>query len=142
LVDLTHIDNAAWAHVLAAEKLSPGSANAGKAYFISDGQPVNLWTWIGTLLNDLGLPPVARSLPLGPAFRLGSFLEWVYRTFRLEGDPPLTRFVAYQLALPHYYDIGAAERDFGYRPLADLSQAWSSLIGALARPASSSSASR
>ena len=28
----------------------------------------------------------------------------------------MTRFLAKQLSTPHWFDIGAARRDFGYRP--------------------------
>src|SRR5262249_29114610 len=42
-VDVTYIDNAAAAHLLAADRLAPGSPVAGQAYFISQGEPVALW---------------------------------------------------------------------------------------------------
>jgi 2-alkyl-3-oxoalkanoate reductase len=35
MVDVTYVDNAAVAHLLAADRLTPGSPVAGKAYFIS-----------------------------------------------------------------------------------------------------------
>ena len=131
LVDLTHVDNAAWAHILAAEHLHEGSANAGKAYFISDGQPLCLWTWIASLLRELGMPPVPRTLPLPVAFSLGRLCEWLYRTLRLEGDPPMTRFLACELALPHFYEIEAARRDFAYRVLVEPQEGWKLLVNSL-----------
>ena len=38
-------------------------------------------------------------------------------TLRLASEPPMTRFVAEQLATAHWFDIGAAKRDLGYVPL-------------------------
>ena len=115
-VDVTYIDNAVQAHVVAAGKLAPGSPVAGKAYFISNGEPVELWAFIGRILAEAGLPPITRSVSAWRARFAGRVLEWVYRVFRLPGEPPMTRFVASQLSTSHWYDISAARRDLGYDP--------------------------
>jgi nucleoside-diphosphate-sugar epimerase len=115
-VDTTYVDNAAWAHWLAAQKLP---SVGGHAYFISDNHPVRLWDFINEVLQRLGRPPVEGSLSLPIARTVGSVLEWVYRTLRLSGEPPITRFSACQLGMSHYFDISAAERDLGYAPLVD-----------------------
>jgi len=117
LVDITYIDNAAEAHLRAAEALAPGSACAGRPYFISQGEPVKLWPWLRCLLERLGIPGPTRSIPCGLAYRLGAVAEAAYRLLRLPGEPRLTRFVAFQLAKSHYFDISAARRDFGYQPV-------------------------
>lgn len=116
LVDVTYIDNAAEAHILAADRLTPGSSVAGKAYFLSNGEPVGLWSFINRILSDNGLSPVTRSVSVRQAKLAGRVLEWWYRTLRLAGEPPMTRFVADQLSTSHWYDITAARRDFGYEP--------------------------
>lgn len=117
LVDITYIENAAQAHLLAEQKLEADSPLAGKAYFISDGEPVSLWNWIGQILEALGYAPVRGQVSLQQARLLGGALEWLYRTFRLEGEPPMTRFTACQLGTSHYYDLSAARQDFGYQPV-------------------------
>ena len=78
-----------------------------------------LWSFIDRLLAELGLPPVRGQVPIPMARTVGSVMEWVYRTFRLAGEPPLTRFSALQLGLSHYFNITAAVRDFGYAPVVD-----------------------
>ena len=115
-VDVTYIDNAAEAHVLAAEKLDIGSPVAGKVYFISNGEPVDLWDFINRVLAEAGLPPVTRGVSAWKARFAGRVMEWVYRILRLPGEPAMTRFVASQLATSHWYDITAARRDLGYEP--------------------------
>ena len=115
-VDVTYIDNAADAHLLAADKLDVGSPIAGKAYFISDGEPVDLWEFINRVLAEAGLPPVTRTVSAWKARTAGRVLEKLYRWFRLPGEPAMTRFVADQLATSHWYDISAARRDLGYDP--------------------------
>jgi nucleoside-diphosphate-sugar epimerase len=129
-VAITYIDNAAAAHLQAADALVPGSANAGKAYFISDEAPVVLWEWIDQLLVDVGLSPVSRSVSVGLAHRLGAVLEWTWRLFRLSGEPPMTRFVAAELAASHWYDLGAARKDFGYHPVIEPREAMDRTIAA------------
>ena len=114
-VSLTWIDNAVGAHLAAADRLEPGAPHAGQAYFIAQKEPVVLWTWIGDLLERLGVPRPRRRLPLSVAYAGGAVLEAWWRARGLAGEPPMTRFLALQLARSHSYDLGPAERDFGYR---------------------------
>jgi len=129
-VDLTHVDNAAAAHLAAFEALRDGPVG-GKAYFLSDGQPVALWDWINELLHRLELPPVTRRMPAGAAYQLGAACEWLWRTFKLSGEPPMTRFVATELAKSHWFSIDAARADFGYSPEVDREAAMNDLVSDL-----------
>jgi nucleoside-diphosphate-sugar epimerase len=116
-VDITHVENAARAHLQAARALKQDpSPAAGKAYFLSQGQPVVLWTWINDLLQALGVPPVTRHVSLGAAYRVGAVLETTWRLFRFKSEPPMTRFVATMIGTSHWFDISAARRDLGYDP--------------------------
>lgn len=116
LVDITYIDNAAEAHILAADALAPGAACAGKAYFISQGEPVTLWAWINELLAAMEVPVVCRRVSYRSADRMGGMFERLYRLLRSRSEPPMTRFLASQLAKSHYFSIEAARRDLGYEP--------------------------
>jgi nucleoside-diphosphate-sugar epimerase len=116
LVDTVYVDNAARAHLLAADRLFPGSAVAGKCYFISNGEPLPLWEMVNCILAAADLPPVTRSIPPQLAVALGGLCEGVWSLLHLSGEPPMTRFVAHELASAHWFDINAARRDFGYRP--------------------------
>jgi 2-alkyl-3-oxoalkanoate reductase len=115
-IDTTYIDNAAQAHLDALDRLAPGAPCAGRAYFISQGQPQPLDQVVNALLRAVGLPPETRRVPFGVAYAAGAVLEAVYGVLRLEAEPPMTRFVAEQLATAHWYDISAARRDLGYAP--------------------------
>ncbi len=115
-VDITHVRNAAQAHLLALDALKAGRAG-GKAYFISQGEPVLLWDWINTLLRGVGIPELTRKISLKRAYGLGAALEKIWHWLHLSGEPPMTRFVAVELAKSHWYDISAARRDLGYEPL-------------------------
>jgi 2-alkyl-3-oxoalkanoate reductase len=116
-IDTTYVENAAAGHIQAADALYPGSPAAGNAYFISQGEPVNCWGWINELLAIAGMPPVARSISFPMAWRAGACFEVVYRVLGLNSDPPMTRFLAAQMAHSHYFSIDRAKADFGYRPI-------------------------
>lgn len=116
LVSVSYVENVADAHLRACDALSLGAACAGKAYFINEPQPVNLWEFINDVLQRAGVPPVTKSIPAGAAWRIGSLLECAYRLLRVRGEPPMTRFMAAQLSTSHWYDVSAASRDFGYAP--------------------------
>jgi nucleoside-diphosphate-sugar epimerase len=116
IVDSVYIDNAADAHILAAEKLTPGAACAGKPYFISNDEPMPVFDLINKILAAAGVPPVTRSVPVPVAVAAGWMMETVYRLLSITEEPPMTRFVAHQLATSHWFDISAARRDLGYVP--------------------------
>ena len=115
-VDVTYIDNAAQAHLDAADRLDIGTPPAGKAYFLSNGEPVELWPFIARVLAEAGAPPVTKTISAWKARLAGRVMEVLYWLLPLPGEPPMTRFVASQLSTSHWYDISAARRDLGYAP--------------------------
>jgi nucleoside-diphosphate-sugar epimerase len=116
LVDSIYIDNAADAHIRAFEKLTPQAACAGKPYFISNDEPLPVFDLINKILAAAGVSPVTRSIPVPVAVAVGWMMETVYGVLSIKEEPPMTRFVAHQLATSHWFDISAARRDFGYVP--------------------------
>lgn len=132
-VDTTYIDNAAQAHFDAFAHLAPGSACAGRAYFISNGDPRTMRETLNGLLRAAGAPEVTGTVPFRVAYALGAVCEGLWHALPLHGEPPMTRFLAEQLATTHWYDMAPARRDFGYVPpvsfdegLRRLAQAWAS----------------
>ena len=135
LVDMVHVENATDAQLLAERALgapdeAPGPA-AGKAYFITNGEPVNLWDWVNDLLRALGEPPVTKRISLGAARGVGAVCEALWRVLSLKGEPPMTRFVAAELAKDHWFSIEAARRDLGYAPRVSMKQGTAELVAAL-----------
>ncbi|MEM7307537.1 MAG: NAD-dependent epimerase/dehydratase family protein [Planctomycetota bacterium] len=140
-VSLTDVDNAAWAHLDAARTLAPGAPHAGRAYFLGQEEPVRLWDWIGELFAAVGVPPVRRRIPAGVAYAAGAALEALWRLLGQESEPPMTRFVARQLATSHSYDLAPAKRDFGYRERVSLADATARVVAAFGPAAGGSGAS-
>jgi len=146
-VDVTHIANVVDAHLLGEQALipvaglaepKPGSATpatypGGKAYFITNGEPVMLWDWINELLRGTGTPEITRHVSLRTAYLAGGLLEALWRVLPLKGEPPMTRFVAKEMATDHWFDISAARRDLGYHPKVTMAGGTAELIEHLKR---------
>ncbi|MFQ3209810.1 MAG: nucleoside-diphosphate-sugar epimerase [Colwellia sp.] len=123
LVDTIFVDNAAYAHILAAIDLSKiNSLCSGKAYFISNDQPITMAAMLNNILNCVDLPPVTKRVPSTVAYAAGATLEWFYKILNKKQEPIMTRFVAKQLSTSHYFDISAAKKDFGYMPLISIEE--------------------
>ena len=118
LVDTTYVDNAADGHIAAMDALlsGPHSAPAGKAYFLSQDDPVNCWRWIDQLLEVYHLPPVQKTMSFTAAYTIGAICDFIWSFIRRESDPPMSKFLAVQLSVSNYFNISAAKRDFGYFP--------------------------
>ncbi len=135
-IDTVYIDNAAAAHLLALDNLADSATAAGKAYFISNGEPLANGEIIAGLLQAAGETPNIRSVAPGVASTVAAAVEAAWRLTGRRSDPPLSRFVVEHLATAHWYDIGAARRDLGYRPrvsieegLRRLRRRWSATVG-------------
>lgn len=117
LVDIIYVENAALAHVLAFENLTPGSRVCGEAYFVGQERPVKLWDFINQILGYVKVEPVMRSIDVAAAYRLGYVFEKLFKVAGIQKpEPPMTRFVALNLGKSHYFSHAKAKRDFGYSP--------------------------
>lgn len=122
VVDSVYIDNAADAHLNAADALKPGAGCVGRPYFITNDEPLEIRDLVNRIVGAAGLAPVTKTVPPGIAFVVGALLEFIYGiTGRLD-EPPMTRFVAKQLSTAHWYDISGARRDLGYAPSVSIAE--------------------
>jgi nucleoside-diphosphate-sugar epimerase len=132
-VDLTYIDDCVQAHIAAMRALEQGKSDVfGKAYFISQGDPVPMWGWIDQLLIKHNLPPVTRSIPKSLAVGIAWIFEWVAKGLNLCGvrfKPLLTRFLVSEMSTHHYFSIKAAQRDLGYQPSCTINEAMERAFG-------------
>lgn len=128
LVDISYVDNVAHAHFLAADNLCAARSAAGKAYFVSQCQPVKLWDWINELFVRVGIAPVTASVPFSVAYAAGATLELFHGLFQKEREPRMTRFLAEQLAKSHYFSCAAIERDLDYSPIVSTAAGMEKLV--------------
>jgi len=120
VVSVSYVENTAAAHVQSEQSLRESPRAAGKAYFINEPESVNLWEWIDQILKLADLPPIKGSISASTAERIGSVMEFFWKV--LPGEPPMTRFVAQQLAGSHSYSIESARNAFGYQPICSMAE--------------------
>jgi len=121
-VDVSFVRDVARAHLNALDALDAGHCS-GRAYFISQGEPVEIWPWLNEVLAGLGHPPLTKKLPLPLAYAAGGLAEFVWSVLKKGGEPPITRFVAVELAKDHYFDSEAAKKELGFTPQATMKEA-------------------
>ncbi len=114
LVDITFIDNAVSAHLLALDALQPGASCSGKAYFISNDEPMPMAEIVNRILRAAELPEISKTVSPAVAYAIGLSMESIYSLFNIKTEPFMTRFIARQLSRSHWYNISAAKRDLKY----------------------------
>ena len=122
-VDLTHIENVVHAHLQALLSMQLNPNLGGQAYFIGQNEPVVLWDWLNEIFSELGMSSINKTISYKSAFHVGHVLEKIWSLLGIESDPPMTRFVACQLAHDHWFSCSAAEKDLGYRPVINMKEA-------------------
>ncbi len=122
-VDLTHVENVVHAHLCALRSLIANPSLGGNPYFIGQDEPVILWEWINHVFAQIGLPPLEKSISYRTARTVGWVMEQAWKFLPMQGEPPMTRFVACQLANDHWFSCRAAEKDLGYKPVLSMKQA-------------------
>ncbi len=115
-IDTTYIEDAARAHLLAAEALRDNPRARGHAFFISQDDPRPVWDIINGMLAAAGVSPVTRSVPRWVGWTAGAVFEAIHTVFRIQREPRMTRFVASVLYTDHWFDISAAKKELGYQP--------------------------
>jgi nucleoside-diphosphate-sugar epimerase len=123
VIDTIFVENAALAHIKALEELTTSARCSGKAYFVTNNEPMPQGEIIGKLLAALGVEVKIRAVPAGVAMAAGTVCESAWKLLGLKSEPPVTRFSIEQLATEHWFDTSAAQRDFGYTPTISIAAA-------------------
>jgi len=123
--EFSHVysENAAYAHILAAKHLYPGSKVPGECYFIADHQPAdNLFVFMKPFLEALNLPVPEKSIP----YRIAYFLAWFAE--KLAPKSNFNRFAVIQTCVDHTFVSDKAERDFDYKPIVSKEEAFEKTV--------------
>lgn len=115
-VDITWVQDAARAHLLAADDLLAAARGGGKPYFISSGHPLPITEVLDRILAAAGKPALQRQVHPRVAWLAACVLEAVWRLLGRVDEPPLTRWVVQEMASAHWFDLSAAQQDLGYHP--------------------------
>ncbi|MGE0790289.1 MAG: NAD-dependent epimerase/dehydratase family protein [Sandaracinaceae bacterium] len=127
VIDTLYIENGADALVQALEALRPGASLAGRAYFVTNGEPRAMRDMVLGIARAAGKDARVVAIPLPIARAAGSLLESTFRWVDSETEPLLTRFTVEYMASTHHFDISAAERDFGWTPRVSIDEGFEAL---------------
>lgn len=115
LIDTTYIDNAAEAIAQAAERCTRPDVH-GRAFVISNGQPRTVFELVSRIALAAGGTPPTRRIPFAAARSAGAMVERAWVRSGREGEPPMTAFVAEQLATAHWFDQRETRTALDWRP--------------------------
>lgn len=125
LSDFTYVSNIVDALLAADERLVPGSPVPGQAYFITNGEPVTFWEFVGRVLTPLGYPPPRFAIPGAVAYAAAAIRE-AFDTYvrggTLHAEEGLSRFAVRYITTHHYYSHAKATRDLDYTPRVRLAE--------------------
>lgn len=131
LIDTTYIDNAAEAIAQALERCDRPDVH-GRAFVVSNGQPRTVFELVGRIAQAAGCEAPTRRLPFPLARTAGAVVEQAWARTGRAGEPPLTAFVAEQLATAHWFDQRETQRALDWRPRVSIDEGLARLADALA----------
>jgi nucleoside-diphosphate-sugar epimerase len=123
MVDTCYIEDCISAHMLAAAALEENRNARGKAYFISQGEPVSLWGWINQVLELNRLPLIEKAISRKVAGVLATICEWFSKIHPRHPEPLLTRFLVSEMATDHYFSLALARKELGFEPRFSVAEA-------------------
>jgi nucleoside-diphosphate-sugar epimerase len=107
-----HVDNLCHALILAADR-----GSGGEAFFVSDGEDTTLKSFLTRLLGSRGVTPKERTVPFAVAWAMAGLMGVVWRIFRREGEPPITRQMLRLIGKDFTINISRAREELGYAPV-------------------------
>ncbi|XP_073455202.1 sterol-4-alpha-carboxylate 3-dehydrogenase, decarboxylating [Aquarana catesbeiana] len=125
LVDFTYVENVVHGHILAAEYLQKDSPLCGKAYHITNDEPLPFWTFISRVLTGLNYDAPKYKIPYWLAYYLALFLSFLVFILSpvIKIKPTFTPMRVALAGTYHYYSCERAKKDMAYKPVVSLDQA-------------------
>ncbi|XP_072453997.1 putative short-chain dehydrogenase/reductase family 42E member 2 [Notamacropus eugenii] len=115
-----HVQNLVQAHLLAAEALTANKSYiaSGQAYYINDGESVNLFEWMSPLFDKMGYSRPWIQIPTSLAYLAATGMEYFHLVLKPICDfpPLLTRSEVWNIAVTHTFQIRKARDQLGYIP--------------------------
>ena len=126
LFDYTYVENIAYAHLLAADKLAADNGSAGEAFIITNDEPIFFWDLTRYFHNVLGMTNIQRfTIPKPVALALGHITDAIKALIApiIKIDPTFTAFRVNIITSNRYLDCSKAKRILGYKPLYNMEEA-------------------
>ncbi|XP_060612252.2 sterol-4-alpha-carboxylate 3-dehydrogenase, decarboxylating [Anolis sagrei] len=125
LVDFTFVENVVHGHILAAEQLQTNSPLCGKAFHITNDEPIPFWEFLSRVLTGLGYEAPKYHIPYWLAYYLAlllSLVVWLLSPF-VAIRPTFSPMRVALAGTYHYYSCEQAKKHMGYKPLVSLDEA-------------------
>jgi 2-alkyl-3-oxoalkanoate reductase len=124
LIDTTYLDNAVDATVAALDR---AETIHGRAFVISNGEPRTVREILTEVCRAAGIAPPRRRVPFRLAHLGGAAAEALWRRLGREDDPPMTAFLAEQLATAHWFDQRETTNALAWTPRVSLDEGFDRL---------------
>eukprot|EP01090_Pellita_catalonica_P022406 TRINITY_DN8697_c0_g1_i1.p1 TRINITY_DN8697_c0_g1~~TRINITY_DN8697_c0_g1_i1.p1 ORF type:complete len:360 (-),score=59.92 TRINITY_DN8697_c0_g1_i1:51-1130(-) len=133
MMDWTYVENVAYAHVLAAEKLQEqeegkSSKDAprvdGRVYFITNDEPIPFWDMAKYIWKGLDYPTPTINIPFWLAYTLAFLVDifvWVLSPI-VTLHPTFTKFRVTFAGANRYFSVERAKKELGYAPKVPLAE--------------------
>ncbi|PIN12525.1 C-3 sterol dehydrogenase/3-beta-hydroxysteroid dehydrogenase [Handroanthus impetiginosus] len=128
MYDFTYVENVAHAHICAERALaSEGTVAekaAGKAYFITNMEPIKFWEFMSLILEDLGYERPRIKIPASVMMPIARMVELIYKLLAPYGMkvPQLTPSRIRLLSCSRTFDCSRANDLLGYTPIVPLQE--------------------
>lgn len=121
-MDWTYVENVAYAHVLAADRLTADSPIAGRFYFITNDEPIPFWDMAKYVWRELDYPLPSIVVPYGLAYAIAVVIDWLVWIVSpvVTLHPTFTSFRVVYAGAHRYFSIDRAKSELGYRPRVSL----------------------
>ncbi|XP_045676462.1 sterol-4-alpha-carboxylate 3-dehydrogenase, decarboxylating isoform X3 [Phyllostomus hastatus] len=125
LVDFTFVENVVHGHILAAEHLSQDTALGGKAFHITNDEPIPFWTFLSRILTGLNYEAPKYHIPYWVAYCLAILLSLLVMVASpvIQLQPTFTPMRVALAGTFHYYSCEKAKKVLGYQPLVTMDDA-------------------
>jgi sterol-4alpha-carboxylate 3-dehydrogenase (decarboxylating) len=131
LSDFTYVDNLIDALLLSDAALSRAPSLGGRAYFVTNGEPIPFWDFVDRVLVARGDPKIEYRLPYWLAYGAAAIVEWS-RAIRGHASHPedgFTRFAVRYMCTHHYFSIERARKELGYEPKVSVDEGIKRTVG-------------
>ena len=124
LIDTTYVDNAVTALVAALDR---APHIAGQAFVVTNGEPRTVAELLTRICGAFDVPPPTRSVSATIAGAAGAVVEQTWDRLDRDGEPPMTRFLAEQLATAHWFDQRSTREALDWAPHITLAEGFRQL---------------
>ncbi|TKV95645.1 hypothetical protein SEVIR_9G376200v4 [Setaria viridis] len=125
--DFVYVENVVHAHLCAEKTLSTeegAETSGGKAYFVTNMEPINMWDFIYMVSEELGYKrPVKIRIPALVVMPVSYVIEWGYKVLRRYGmhqPQMLTPARIKYVTLNRTFSCKKAIEELGYKPIVTL----------------------